>query len=155
MPIPRRFWDSNIVIGYLAGHLSLKAECDQIIEAGKRGELEILVSTMAEAEVAYLDGYTDSESEDLIREFFSRPYVVPAAFDRPVAAAARKLIRLGKAKRLSLKPPDAIHLATCEVHHIPILETSDPDLLRWNEQVGNPPIIIRVPVYEGQQRLIT
>lgn len=76
MAIPRRLWCSNIILGYLAGYQLLETECDLIIAAANRGDVEIVVSTMAEAEVAYLDGYASDESEARIREFFSRPYVV-------------------------------------------------------------------------------
>ena len=106
------------------------------------------MSTIAQAEVAYLEGLPPEESEARIREFFSRDYVVTAAFDTPVARIARRFIRAH-----SLRPPDAIHLATADLWHIPILETTDDDLLRLNGQVGNPPITIRRPLYEGPQKL--
>ncbi len=154
MAIPRRTWDSSIVIGYLAGYPDFKTECDLIIDSAVKGDCEILVSTIAEVEAAYLVGYSDEDSEAKIKEFFSRSYVVVAAYDQPVAAAARRLIRQGKAQQRKLSSHDAIHLATCEVHHIPILETTDPDLLRWNQIIGNPPIIVRKPVFEGQRPLI-
>ena len=93
MPLTRRLWDSSVVIGYLAGYESLKVQCQQIISQAERGEIEIVVSAMATIEAAYLEGYYESDSENRIREFFGRDYIVPVAIDAPVAATARILIR--------------------------------------------------------------
>ena len=60
---PRRLWDSCIVIGYLAGYPELKPDCPLLIEQAERGEIEIVVSMIAEVESAYLEGYSDQESE--------------------------------------------------------------------------------------------
>ena len=149
MPLPRRLWCTNAVLGYLAGDVRYKTEYDLIIAAAQRGEIEIAVSTLAEAEVAYLQGQSDIDSEQRISEFFGRSYVIPIAFDRPVAVAARRLIREGKRLGRKLKPPDAIHLGTCELWNIPILETDDQDLLAWDGSVGTPRINIRKPQWEG------
>ena len=66
MPVPRRLWDSSVVVGYLAGYESLKPNCPQIISQAQRGELEIIVSTIATIEAAYLQGHSDEDSEDRI-----------------------------------------------------------------------------------------
>ena len=154
MPPPRRMWESNVVIGYLAGNEALRESCPLIVEQARQGELEIVVSTMVQVEVAYLEGLDPSEAEERIREFFGRRYIIPAAFDIPVAIAARRLIRREREQGRRIKPADAIHLATAEQWHIPILETVDTDLLRLDKQYGNPLITVRQPLYEGQQRLI-
>ena len=145
MPPPRRLWCSCIIIGYLAGDDALKEACPRIIEQAGRGELEIVVSAVAMAEVAYLKGVPVEDSEARIQEFFSRDYIVPIAIDPIVARAARGYIR-----GHTLKPLDAIHLATAEVWRIPTLETTDPDLLKLDGRVGDPRITIRRPLYEGQ-----
>ena len=124
---------SNVIFGYLSGATRYKDEFDLIIAAAVRGEIEIAVSTLAEAEVAYLGGEPENDAEAKITEFFGRSYVIPIAFDRPVAAAARTLVREGMRENRRLKPPDAIHLATCLVWGIPLLETNDADLIRWDD----------------------
>ena len=144
MPPARRLWDSNVVIDYLAGSQAIQPACDLIISQARAGNIEIYVSAIAELEVAYLEGFSEADSEQKIREFFSRPYIVPAAFDIPVAREARRLIRSHH-----LKPPDAAHLATAILHHVPLLETKDPDLHRVDGQEGNPTITIQWPRYEG------
>ena len=148
----RRLWDSSIVLGYLSGNPTLAETCPQILEQAVRGEIQIVVSTMAATEVAYLAGLDDQDSEGKIREFLSRDYIILAALDVRVATTARELIRQYRNTR-SLKPPDAIHLATALNLGIPVLETMDRDLLRLDRSVGIPPIIIRQPLYEGSRRL--
>lgn len=154
MPAERRLWDSSVIIGYLAGQDDLKEVCELIIASAERGEIEIIVATMATVEVAYLEGLSDEDSEAKIRELFGRDYITPVAIDMRVAAISRGLIRKYRTGP-RLKPPDAIHLATAMQWRIPVLETTDPDLLRLNGQErfeGNEEtsaITIRRPLYEG------
>ena len=152
MPAQRRLWDSSVIIGYLAGQEELTETCENIIGRAERGEVEIVISTMAAIEVAYLEGLDDQVSEATIRELFNREYIIPVAIDVRVAAIARELVRKYKAGP-KLKPPDAAHLATAIQWGIPVVETMDPDLLRLNGREGNPAITIRQPLYEGSRRM--
>ena len=148
MPPSRRLWDSCIVIGYLAGYPQQRVECEKIIEAAGRGEVEIVVSALAMVETAYLTGHSDTDSEARIRQFFGRDYAVPVQIDAPVSAIARDLIRRHHNSR-KIKPADATHLATAIQWKIPVIETTDPDLLGFDKIEGNPRITIRHPLYEG------
>ena len=146
----RRLWDSCVVIGYPAGYPALEWVCSQIIQQGERGNLEIIVSEMAKVEVAYLSGHSDSESEAMIREFFSRDYVIPVSVDDPVSTLARNLIRKYR-NEIRIEPADAIHLATAIQWSIPVIETTDDRLLRFDGREGSPAIRVRTPVYEGAE----
>ena len=149
MPAERRLWDSSVIIGYLAGQDDLRDACEGIIRRAEQGEVEVLASAMATIEVAYLDGLDDRASEEKISEFFSRNYIIPVAIDMRVSTIARGLIRKYRTGP-KLKPPDAAHLATAIQWRIPVIETTDPDLLRLDEREGAPDlIIIRKPLYEG------
>lgn len=152
MPGQRRLWDSCVAIGYLAGDSRIQTDCERIIQQAQRGEAEIAVSVMATIEVAYLQGYSASDSEAHIKEFFSRDYVIPIAIDMGIAEIARGLIRKYRTGP-RIKPPDAIHLATAMQWKIPIVETTDPGLLRLDRLEGDPPITIRTPLYEGPREL--
>ena len=145
MALPRRLWCSSVVLAYLSGSDLVRPDCDLIIQQAQRGELEIAVSILAEAEVAYLEGASAEESEARIQEFFSRAYVIPIALDRPLAAVTRRIVRA----RRGIRAADAVHLATCELWKIPVLETTDGDLLRLDGRVGNPPIRIQRPRFQG------
>ena len=148
MPPLRRLWDSCVIIDYLAGREEVKEACSMIIEQAERGEIEIVVSAMATIEVAYLAGFDDQVAEERIRELFGRSYVVPVAIDMRVASLARDIVRRYRTVA-KVKPPDAAHLATALQWQIPIVETTDPHLLRLNGLEGDPPIVIRKPQYEG------
>ena len=152
MPLPRRLWDSCVIIDYLAGSAGVAEACNKIIAQAELGELEIVVSAMATIEVAYLEGSDDQDSEARIRELFGRSYIIPVAIDVQVASAARRLVRKYRSDP-KLKPPDAAHLATAIQWDIPVIETTDPDLLRLDRLEGTPPIAIRRPLHEGPMRM--
>ncbi len=152
MPAARRLWDSSVILGYLAGYAELRDDCEAILAQAERGEIELVVSAMAAVEVAYLHGASDQDAENRIREFLGRRYVIPVAIDVRLAAAARELVRRYR-NSPSLKPADAIHLATAIQLGIPVLETADGDLLRFDGREGMPPLRIRRPLYEGTSPL--
>lgn len=152
MPLPRHLWDSCVIIDYLAGRPEVAEACKKIIAQAERGELEIVVSSIATIEVAYLKGSADQDSEARIRELFGRNYIVPVAIDVRVALLARHLVRKYRSEP-KLKPPDAAHLATALQWSIPVIETTDPHLLRLDRQEGEPSITIRRPFYEGSVRM--
>ena len=149
MPSIPRLWDSSVIIGFLAGYREIEWACQQIIQQAERGEAQIAVSEMAKVETAYLAGINDSDSELLIKEFFSRRYIIPISVDDPVSEISRDLIR----KHRGLQPPDAIHLATAILWKIPVVETTDPDLLNLDRTEGRPLIQTRRPFYEGTGQL--
>ena len=153
MPVSRRLWESNVVVGYLAGYPNLRSDCTQIIEQAERGEAEIFVSVIATIEAAYLAGQSDADSEALIQEFFGRNYIIPVGIDARIASITRGLIRKYRTGP-KLKPPDAAHLGTAIQWGIPIIETTDQELLRLDNLEGSPPIRIRRPLYEGQTRFV-
>jgi len=151
VPPARRVWDSCVVIGYLAGYPELREQCELVIDSAKRGEVEIVVSALAMIEAAYLAGYSDNDAEARIREFFGRRYVVPVQIDAPIAAIARDLIRRHRDSR-RIEPGDATHLATAIQWKIPIIETTDDGLLRFDKIEGSPLITVRKPFFEGAGR---
>ncbi len=144
MPVSQRLWDSNVILDYLSGNPNVQPDCDNLITQAGGGDLEIVVTAVTEAEVAFLDGLSDDEAEAKIREFFPRKYIIPVAIDTHTATIARHLIRTHH-----LHGADAIHLATAIRWHIAILETTDPDLLKLNGLEGNPPITIQRPRFVG------
>lgn len=49
-------WCSCTIIDFLQGTDRAKEHCPAIVEAARRGELQIVISAMAEAEVIRIDG---------------------------------------------------------------------------------------------------
>ena len=111
-----------------------------------------MVSQMAVVETAYLRGLSDEDSERLIREFFGRDYIITVNVDGPVSSIAQSLVRKYK-NNPGIKPPDAVHLASAIFWKIPVLETVDQPLTRFNQQEGSPLISVRFPRYDGRQRI--
>ena len=136
----RRVWDANTIIHYLAGSEDAKPDVPRIIDDAVSGETEIVVSAIAECEVAKLEGYDDAAAECRIMDFFNRPYIIRATVDPFVASETRRLVR-----ERGLNPPDAIYLATAIRLQVPLLETYDSDLLALNGKEGNPAVAIRKP----------
>ena len=151
MPPLRRLWDSCVVIGYLAGDQRIYPVCCQIIRQAEQGEIEILVSQLAKSECAFIKGETDERSEQLIREFFGRDYIVSVNIDDAISSISRRLIRTYR-EDPRIKPLDAIHLATAIQWKIPILETIDGPFARFDQLEGNPTVSVRWPQYDGQQQ---
>jgi len=107
-----------------------------------------VVPVLSEAEVVKLDNEQDAAAEEMIEEFFGRPYIIRAALEPQTAKIARGLVR-----RYGLKPLDAVHIATALRNQVPILETYDNQMIGVSGKEGNPPLIIRNPTYEGQHPL--
>jgi predicted nucleic acid-binding protein len=122
----------------------------RVIKDAIQGHTEIVVSVLAECEVAKLEGDDDATAERRITDFFNRPYVVRVAVDPLVASETRRLVR-----ERGLKPPDAIYLATAIRHQVPLLETYDGDLLALSDREGSPTVTIRRPHRPPERNLFS
>ena len=141
MPAERRLWDSCTIIDYLKG-VDRAKPCIEIINHMRAGTWEIVISVIAEGEVAHLGNVISHETaEKMIQEFFGRPYVIRAGYDRLIAADVRRLIR----SYPGLTSLDAAHVATALRWHVPLLETYDDRLLALDGKEGNPPLTIQIP----------
>ena len=127
-----------------------------IIEEAERGDTEIMVSAFAEAEVVRINGVFTDEQEEMITEFFGRSYVIRAQLDSRVAAIARRITRTTSLSQnmRTIKPADAVHIATAERWQVPIVECYDGPLTSTLAQHPTvvPGVTVREPLYEGQTR---
>lgn len=141
MAADRRMWCSCTIIDYLKG-AERAQPCIEILSHMREGSQEIVTSIIAEAEVAHLgDSVEHDTAEQMIKEFFSRRYVVRVPFDRLMAEDVRRLIRTHR----GLTTLDAAHIATALRWRVPLLETYDNRLLDLDGLEGNPPLAIREP----------
>jgi predicted nucleic acid-binding protein len=90
---------------------------ESLLEAAQRGTLDIVTSTVTIVEVARgaqeQAGQLDADSVARIDALWAPPSPIKLVeFHRVIAAGARDLIRDGISRGWSLKPMDAIHLAT-------------------------------------------
>lgn len=147
-----RVWDSCVVADYLAGNPRALPHARPIVEAARRGEVQLWLSLFVHVEVAYLEGMSGESSERTIMEFLNQDYIVSLMIDPFVSDTARKLIR-----QFHIPGKDAIHVASAIRYEAPIFETFDKPLMRKLQQpdIGNllKGLLVREPLYEGQRQL--
>jgi predicted nucleic acid-binding protein len=102
--------------------------CKSVINAAKRGEVEIVTSTLSLVEVCK-SPLVKGEGEDQIGAYFENDYVILASLDRFVGERGRELMLGGYA---GLKPPDAAHVASAAVTDVDEMHTFDRKLLDMN-----------------------
>lgn len=88
------------------------------------------------------------EVEQKIVDFFENEYILVVDVDRKAAEEARKISR-----QHAVKPKDAVHLATATLAKLEIFDTWDGGLTKLDGKVGNPPLRISHPRWEGQPQL--
>src|ERR1700692_887466 len=122
--------------------------CREVIEAGKKGNVEILTSALCLAEVCKNPALVQSQTADKIAAFFDRDFVFVINVDTAIGEKARELMMGGFA---GLKPPDAIHLATALLSPgVEEMHTFDKKLLDMDGLLKKPsgePLKICKPSY--------
>ncbi len=114
------YWDANIFLSYINQVPERTPDLDALFEEARDGAIEIMSSTLSIVEVAFaaeeqLGGPLSEEIEDGIESLWHVPSPVKLVeFSTLIARRARRLIRRAREQGWSLKPADAIHLATAE-----------------------------------------
>ena len=134
------YWDSCIFLHYIEGTKEWMPILDSLIdEASTTGELVIVTSTVSITEVAFakveksgraLDPAVEADIDGL---WADRSAIRLVEFDQVIARAGRTLLRRAIEIGRSLKPMDAIHLATAELMQVAELHTTDDTLKTWND----------------------
>ncbi len=150
MSVERIYWDSDAFLGWLQNEPGKVELCKGTIERAEAGEVLIVTSALAMAEVLWLKGAPKIAQDKLVilRKFFRRSYVRVINVTRTIAEEAQEVVMLH-----GIKPKDAIHVATAVNLRIPTLETFDKDLIAKTGTVGAPPLAIRKPLPPKQQKL--
>jgi predicted nucleic acid-binding protein len=118
----RIYWDANVFLSLLGDDPARMPVIESILNRVRASgsKEEIVTSTLSITEVAFgaeeqLGGPLDSEVEDRINALWDDPSTIKLRdFDRLIARDARQLIRSARERGWSLKPADAIHLATAK-----------------------------------------
>jgi predicted nucleic acid-binding protein len=89
----RDYWDSCIFIDLLQQTAGRYDACEEIRKKAEDGELIIVTSAIALAEVCKLpaSGLADQEQFQKITDFFENPYIAIRAVDRIIGSRAREL----------------------------------------------------------------
>ena len=135
----RRYWDSDVFLGWLNREPERHSICEAIIEDAKSGRCEIATSTITFAEVHYVRNSNESRAQiEAIEDLFDYSWVKAIDLDRIVARLARDLL-FEFASTEGLKPPDAIHLASAmqarSLGRIEVFETWDGGLIHIGTQL--------------------
>ena len=150
------YWDSNCFLSYMneiAGRFEILTD---LLQKSLAGDVRIYTSNLSQVEVAFSSLERERQTlypevESQINELWSdRRPINSVEFNVSIGLAARGLIRGSVARGWSLKPLDAIHLATAQWlpnlgAQVDEFHTYDGGLARYSPIVGFPISEPRVP----------
>ena len=143
------YWDSCVFLSYINGMNQRIPVLEALLQSSctDNGDVKIYTSILSQVEVAYATsersrGSLDQSVEDSLDALWADvETVIPVEFHEVIAIGARGLIRRALTHGWSLKPQDAVHLATAawlSENGIVIDEfhTYDRALLKYAAMVG-------------------
>lgn len=117
---PLIYLDACVLLSFIDGDEDRLPTIDELLRRARAGEVELLTSVLSQVEVAFATSEKQAvalsaETEAKINTLWlpASPLETVELYDH-IAWRARELIRLALANGHSLKPPDAIHLATAD-----------------------------------------
>jgi len=120
------YWDACVFISWLENKQDTNDEILHLVEKVESGKAGILVSTLIRLEV--LPNKRPFEADRKFRDFLRRKdQVEEVAVDFTVIEAAKE-IRV----KTNISTPDAIHIATANVHGAQTFYTYDEELRKLN-----------------------
>lgn len=128
MPGPQdRAWDAVCLIGWLAEEEDKQDVCEPVIRSAEKGNVRIIVSTLAVAEVIKLRHHPPipRDAQEKIAGFFKQPYIFMRNLDPATAFLAQQLTW-----DHGIDPKDAVHVATALRHGAEYLDTFDGGLIK-------------------------
>ena len=143
------YWDANVFLSYVNGITDRMPVLDALLEdsANDSGSIKLYTSELSRVEVAFASSEQkqrslDEEIERRIDSLWTDPdAVVLVEFHSGIAQTARTLIRHAITNSWSLKPYDAVHLATAEWLSgagitVDEFHTYDKSLMKYGSIVG-------------------
>jgi predicted nucleic acid-binding protein len=145
------YWDSDAFLGWLQAEQGKVEFCAGTLRRAELGEVVIFTSALTIAEVLWMRGapVIPQEKADIVRRFFRRSNLRVRNVTRGIAESAQDLVW-----NHSIRPKDAIHVATALDAAAIALETFDEGLIGKSGQVGSPPLLIRKPLPPTQGTLL-
>lgn len=150
MTVEKIYWDSDCFLAHLKGDREKAEQCDGVIQRGERGEVIIVTSALTLAEVLWVRSgpRIPTEKAQIVRKFFRRSFIRIHNVTRKISELAQDLVW-----EHSIKPKDAIHVATAIHIGVDAFETFDKKLVKKSGTVGKPLLLIREPEAAAQGRL--
>jgi predicted nucleic acid-binding protein len=143
------YWDANCWLSYINGITSRLPVLDALLaeSASEKGTIVLYTSALSQVEVAFgiaeqTKKILDQKMEGQIDSLWAdRDAVKICEYHELIGLEARNLMRSGVSKGWSLKPIDAIHLATAKSMNVKEIHTYDNTLERYSE-------ILEIPISE-------
>ncbi|MBA2514595.1 MAG: type II toxin-antitoxin system VapC family toxin [Solirubrobacterales bacterium] len=145
MPSPQRiYWDSCVFLSYVNEDEGRVGDISSLLEGARKQEIELVTSTVSIVEVAF--GAAERKQSALSEEMEAKinklweaaSPVTMVEFHVLIAEAAKRMMRSGIPEGWSLKPMDAVHLATAQRLGVDELHTYDDPLKKWATKVSYP-----------------
>lgn len=148
MPSQKRriYWDTSVWLSYINGDVERLPTLDALLadSSSSNGTIELYTSTVSQVEVAFAKAEQDKKAldptvEQEIDELWAdRSALKLVELHETITREARQFIRLAMTRGWSLKPMDAIHLATAKFSQCGEFHTYDERLLKYTNDVGFP-----------------
>jgi predicted nucleic acid-binding protein len=137
----RIYFDANVFLAYVGNELGRADTVQTLLDEARRGQIEILTSTLSIAEVAFGaherdHGLTEAGEEAIDHLWAPASPIILVDVSQAVTRSARTLIRKAKIDGVGgLRGADAIHLATARMFGCDELFTYENEArrLRWQE----------------------
>lgn len=148
--VEKIYWDSDCFLGHFQNEEGKVEKCEGVLQRADRGDVIIVTSALTIAEVLWMRGAPriTKDKAEIVQKFFRRSYIRVYNVTRKIAESAQDLVW-----DHSIKPKDAIHVATAINLTVDALETFDEDLIGKSGTVGTPLLLIREPQPSEQGRL--
>jgi predicted nucleic acid-binding protein len=140
--LPIYYWDACVMLSYINGHAARTPHIEGLLERSGK-EFQIITSVFSITEVSYgLDEQLSRVLDPGVKARISRLWEVGSPiyvveFYRLLAERASTLMRDALPKSWSLKPSDAIHLATADHYKVAQFHTYDDRLTKFSEITEN------------------
>jgi len=123
----RAYLDACVYLAVIKNEEGRAPVCKAVLDAASAGRITLVASPILRVETSRIRnvGQVTDEQQEVIDRFFDHPFIEWVDCDDFVSREAREL-----GKGYSLKPMDAIHLASALVGRADVLLTYDGRLLK-------------------------
>lgn len=142
----RIYWDADVWLSYVNEIPERLPTLDGLLadSASSNGTIELYTSALSQVEVAFGRMEQDKQAldpkieEKIDKLWADRNAVKLVEYHDSIGIKARQFIRMATVKGWSLKPMDAIHLATAKWIKAVEFHTYDTRLIRYSNEFGLP-----------------
>jgi predicted nucleic acid-binding protein len=143
MSVELIYWDSAAFLAYFQEESGRVELCRGTLERAGAGDVFIITSALTIAECLWLRNAprVQKDRAETVKRFFRRSFLRVRNVTRSTAELAQDLVW-----NHQVRPKDAIHVATAIEARVAILETFDKPLIAKSGLIGEPPMVIRMPI---------